>query len=681
MFSKGRTRSKDTEPTHKPSPRVVPQTSDVSTRHVSPASIVQRAALAPASLNPVEVLRLQRTLGNRAVGGLLSGRGQRMTIQPKLAVNVPGDKYEQEADRIAGQLSKTAGPPEHQTATPLAQHQQGGEFDAGLESAVREAKGGGRHLAAGIRQRAEQALGADFSNVNVHTDARADALNHSLQARAFTMGRDIFFRQGEYRPETRGGQELIAHELTHVAQQSGGARRSSVGPESTSASSSAPSGNVFVQRKVWGPPDQDYETLVYTGVRERPTKVKGKVHNRNVGQRGRTPTAMSLLHDPNNFTGAADKRLGFDGGHILGLSLGGEDEPYNIVPMYPGFNRGTWKNVENKIGNDATWAYSGMNFSVTINLTYAGPTDEIPQSLSAQGFADVTNSKTKKTTKNKLVADYGTKTQPTDIETTGRLTASEEKVVTGNEPKKTLKKVITDAADYFQNTLGDAAGAKHLRKHGHLRRSDRIDYPDKHTDRPYEYLDILTFAGKVNPGTTFTPRQIFSANQRALILQANMARNGGLLQSDDPNDPIYKAPYLAASLSEQGAANFPEIDHIIPKSLGGSNMFSNARVVSWLLNNKMDRVKDISGLVDVTRTSLPALPTTGTIEDKVRILVPAILMRAAAALDIGGIVNEIRTQYVINVTINWRTAIQGLLDDMEATGEVTKNASDEYKIV
>ncbi len=66
-----------------------------------------------------------------------------------------------------------------------------------------------------------QAFGADFSGVRVHTDAQAHQLNQSIQAKAFTTGQDVFVRQGAYEPGSRGGQELLAHELTHVVQQKG----------------------------------------------------------------------------------------------------------------------------------------------------------------------------------------------------------------------------------------------------------------------------------------------------------------------------------------------------------------------------------------------------------------------------------------------------------------------------
>ncbi|WP_293112763.1 DUF4157 domain-containing protein, partial [Moorena sp. SIO4G3] len=88
-----------------------------------------------------------------------------------------------------------------------------------LESSIQQAKGSGMPIALSIRKPMEQSFGADFSGVRVHSDAQSDQLNQSIQARAFTTGKDIFFRQGEYNPGSRGGQELIAHELTHVVQQ------------------------------------------------------------------------------------------------------------------------------------------------------------------------------------------------------------------------------------------------------------------------------------------------------------------------------------------------------------------------------------------------------------------------------------------------------------------------------
>ena len=76
----------------------------------------------------------------------------------------------------------------------------------------------------------EQAFNADFSGVKVHTGAESDTLNRSLSARAFTSGHDVFFRQGEYNPDSTAGQELLAHELTHVVQQRGTAVQRQASP-------------------------------------------------------------------------------------------------------------------------------------------------------------------------------------------------------------------------------------------------------------------------------------------------------------------------------------------------------------------------------------------------------------------------------------------------------------------
>lgn len=68
----------------------------------------------------------------------------------------------------------------------------------------------------------ENRMGRNFADVRVHTDARANATARSLRARAFTVGNDIAFAQGEYQPATMAGNRLLAHELTHVVQQSRG---------------------------------------------------------------------------------------------------------------------------------------------------------------------------------------------------------------------------------------------------------------------------------------------------------------------------------------------------------------------------------------------------------------------------------------------------------------------------
>ncbi|MCG8456766.1 MAG: DUF4157 domain-containing protein, partial [Holophagales bacterium] len=98
----------------------------------------------------------------------------------------------------------------------------GGPLQDGLESEIQGAKGGGQALDDTVRAPMEQAFGTSFEGVKVHTDGQADTLNRDLDARAFTTGSDIFFRQGQYQPDSSEGKSLLAHELTHVVQQGGG---------------------------------------------------------------------------------------------------------------------------------------------------------------------------------------------------------------------------------------------------------------------------------------------------------------------------------------------------------------------------------------------------------------------------------------------------------------------------
>lgn len=207
-------------------------------------------SLARSSPHPIE--ELQGAIGNQAINRLLAsqptvqakpmfrGLSHELAIQPKLTIGVPGDKYEQEADRVAEQVISQINAPENSAIQrqemleedddkelrmkPMVQRLSDADGMAAtpeLETSIQLFKGSGQPLADTIRQPIENALGANFSGVKVHTDERSDQLNRSIQAKAFTTGKDIFFRQGEYNPRTRQGQQLIAHELTHVMQQNG----------------------------------------------------------------------------------------------------------------------------------------------------------------------------------------------------------------------------------------------------------------------------------------------------------------------------------------------------------------------------------------------------------------------------------------------------------------------------
>ena len=253
----------------------------------SEPAALQRAIVDPSRARPADILALQRTAGNQAVSRL---------IQTTLTVGGAGDRYEQEADRVAEQVvssqrsrpmgapSATGQPgvqrqgeeeevqtkPLAATITPVIQRQmeeeevqtkplvqrqveeeevqtkplvqrQGeeeevqakpllqrqthadGSFEAGssLEKRLAAQKGGGSPLPEAVRGDMESRFGTTFSGVRIHTDAAAVQMNRELSAQAFTHGRDIYVRPDKYDPGAEAGKKLLAHELTHVIQQSG----------------------------------------------------------------------------------------------------------------------------------------------------------------------------------------------------------------------------------------------------------------------------------------------------------------------------------------------------------------------------------------------------------------------------------------------------------------------------
>jgi hypothetical protein len=161
--------------------------------------------------------RLHRAGGNRAVQRL----HEEGELRAKLRVGRPDDRFEREADRVARAVTEPSPP----TSVPdLAVRRSASTettpLEAPLEREVRSLRRGGRSLPASTRATFESRLGHDFGDVRVHTGSRADEAARAIDAQAFTLGTDVFFARGNYRPNTPGGRKLLAHELTHVVQQS-----------------------------------------------------------------------------------------------------------------------------------------------------------------------------------------------------------------------------------------------------------------------------------------------------------------------------------------------------------------------------------------------------------------------------------------------------------------------------
>lgn len=175
-----------------------------------------------------------------ACGGGCPRCHSKLPIQTKLAVSQPGDVYEQEADRVAEQVMRMPAPALQRTCASCS---SGGstcpECEAEKESLVqRRAEhvsetggsvpdsflhdlGPGQPLDTATRDFVEPRFGHDFSNVRVYTDRRAAESAQAVNALAYTVGHNVVFGQGQYAPETTVGKRLLAHELTHMLQQTG----------------------------------------------------------------------------------------------------------------------------------------------------------------------------------------------------------------------------------------------------------------------------------------------------------------------------------------------------------------------------------------------------------------------------------------------------------------------------
>src|SRR5262245_6757120 len=153
---------------------------------------------------PGPLAELNGLIGNRAAGVL---------VQAKLAMTHPGDPSEDEADRIAEQVTRTedASVPE----AISADH----SFPRRDHRSTAASSNGGEMLPARSREYFEPRFGHQFDSVRVHTDVDAAESARSLKALAYTQGSDIVFGAGQFAPETSQGKRLLAHELAHVVQQ------------------------------------------------------------------------------------------------------------------------------------------------------------------------------------------------------------------------------------------------------------------------------------------------------------------------------------------------------------------------------------------------------------------------------------------------------------------------------
>lgn len=162
-----------------------------------------------------------------------------MAERPRIPLHIGAahDPAEAAADRVADEVLRKiaddeadAGAGGHPAAAPelagIARiGAEGGAAPDAVADAIARAQASGRPLDAPVRRRLEPAFGRSLSGVRVHDDARAAQVAATLSADAFTVGKDIFFGAGQYRPGGPDGDHVLAHELAHTFQ-AGPARRS-----------------------------------------------------------------------------------------------------------------------------------------------------------------------------------------------------------------------------------------------------------------------------------------------------------------------------------------------------------------------------------------------------------------------------------------------------------------------
>lgn len=151
-----------------------------------------------------------------------------LVVQPKLRINQADDPYEREAEQVSREITQL----QHSPGSSLDQdHRLGPSVQGrvmgnavGLQEApplVEEVlHSSGHPLDPGTREFFENRFGYQFGSVRVHTDDRAAESAWAVNALAYTVGRDVVFGAGKYTPSTQAGKQLLAHELTHVIQQS-----------------------------------------------------------------------------------------------------------------------------------------------------------------------------------------------------------------------------------------------------------------------------------------------------------------------------------------------------------------------------------------------------------------------------------------------------------------------------
>ena len=288
------------------------------------------------------------------------------------------------------------------------------------------------------------------------------------------------------------------------------------------------------------------------------------VRRRTVNGRVATPSPLAgrtadlvQVYDPRD-----DARTSFENGHLIGLTLGGPDLPFNIAPMYSYFNQITYRRLEREIAEDVSLKYMG------VEVFYHADLPMIPREFRIEV---------------KSVSSTYTRQIPM---------------------------LLVEFAPY---SLPDGDGWAEL--------ANIIDLAMpavRDPVTPYAFMDALR--GRLGlPQPAMTTE--FSKKEKIFVRIANWLyslrfRSSRFLMSDLP---VTEDPFQ--TLAIEGGDNRPEVDHIHPKSFGGSNSFANARLISKYANGrKLASITEEQLRNAMAARLIPASRATPTSWDDVQML-------------------------------------------------------------
>lgn len=324
--------------------------------------------------------------------------------------------------------------------------------------------------------------------------------------------------------------------------------------------------------RIKAPPRFTTEAFDFEGERRlRPTKAEVVLesHNgvtRSGGRSNAQPRALTSMRGD-----ADDYPFHTERGHLVALDFGAADTADNLVPMTRAFNGTAWRALERELASLAT-LHGEVAVTVWVQYEYPPAYSRDPR-IPTWFEVDAVYAGRKL---------FGSMQLPNVTRSWQFAHAPDAGAV--------LREADADFERAYLQAVADLPGAWRLEDENFVPagiRNHALNVPANVGDRPYAVLDWMHFRGRLDAWKDYTLGNCtgFTENQRMMVITVNRMRNGGLLESDDPQDFASTGGNFSNRLQPGSSDLAPEVDHIIPESRNGSNAFSNAQLVSRTYNN------------------------------------------------------------------------------------------------